>query len=1586
MLANLIKRSIFRRIQCSLHHIFARGARKLVSWAMPAIALICMMGVGTAAYAQTPTLEVQNQGTGVVIAHGDTTPSTSDGTDFGSAVGQTLKTKLVNVGTADLTTSTVTITGADAAHFSIHSTYNGAGLTILPNRAGDLWIRFTPTSVGQKTAVVEIASNDPVNDPYTFTITGLRLDTVAPTATSIVRQTPVAQLTNADSLVFRLTFDEGVQNVDAADFAVSGTSATVTAVAAVSADVYDVTVSGGDLAGYNGTVGLAFSSAQNIRDLANNPFAGGAPSTNDAYTLDNVRATVAISGVPAISFAPYTATFTFSEAVTGFVVGDISLTNATASAFTGSGTTYTALITPTADGAVTVDVAAGVAQDSAGNGNTAATQATSTYSNAPSLEVQNSGTGVVIAHGSTTPSTSEGTDFGSANVGSQGALLKTKLVNVGATNLTTSTVTITGADAAHFTIHSTYNGAGLTILPNRGGDLWIRFTPSSVGQKTAVVEIASNDPVNPTYTFTITGLATVESQIQVKSSSFSSAIVMPNGAAASTIYGTDYGLEAVNGGGIGYYFGVKNLISASADLVVSDAVLGGADAGQFSIDTNLGNNVSIIPGSDKRITIFYSPTAVGSHTATVTIPTNDPDDNPFVFNIKGEGGHSEIDISSSVNGAIADGGTDALGTIAAGVVQQITYTIENKGAAPLGIKNFQPTVTGSVNVTNLVANNYGNLRIASNSSTTFPVSFRATQAGPFSIDLEVLSDDADETPYNITISGTATGAPEIHVKRGITNTPSGVTINHGRLAGATGGITVVNEGTADLTLGPAVITNATHLVDVSIVGDFTSARTLSAGTSLTNNGYVISPAIRDGDATNRSFTISIPNNDADENPYLIPMTYTAAFYGTVAQIQSISRVGASPTNADTLYWDVQFDESGMQNIDASDFSVAGTTAALSVDSQADNATGTLVRLKLTGGDLAGLNGSVTLSVASGNDILDSDNNILNNLTPVGTDETVTVLDNTAPTVTLGALTAVGNGTYTSAITLSEAAGNSTVFDQSDLALTNATASLSGSGTSFTATLTPAADGTVGLAVNAAAFQDAAGNDSTAAAQITINHDGTAPTVTLGALTAVGNGTYTSAITLSEAAGNSTVFDQSDLVLTNATASLSGSGTSFTATLTPAADGTVGLAVNAAAFQDAAGNDSTAAAQITINHDAPPSVVISGAPAHYIGTTSFAVTVTFSETVIGFATSDISVTNASVSGVTGSGSVYQATIVPAGSGNITISIAVGVAQGVTLQGNTASNIVTVKSLSVVSETQKQISQFITSRMNSLAQNQPVLTCLIAGGCAGRSFNLNVENDQQSFSYVSRPDRPVWMRLKGSRAESGNTENDYLFGALGSHRRVSDGMIVGLMFQFDHHRSSEGVADTEGNGWMMGHYVAGEITDQPLYYEASVLWGQTQNKIKPVGTYQDSFQSDRMLLQGRVEGRIEQDALTLKPNMRASFAMDKQRAYTDSLGNAIAAQSLEQGQISLGFDFNRPVSLGPSVWILDGGISGIYSKTKGGGAAGSIVAPHDGGRARVFLTASHELANGGDITIGVDYDGIGADSYESYGFDLGYKYEF
>ena len=110
-------------------------------------------------------------------------------------------------------------------------------------------------------------------------------------------------------------------------------------------------------------------------------------TNENTWVVDNTAPTVAITGVPGMSTAPFTATFTFSEDVTGFTVDDtfteddIEVGNGAASAFTATtaGTVFTALITPAAAGTVTVDVAADAATDEAGNGSTAAVQATSIY-------------------------------------------------------------------------------------------------------------------------------------------------------------------------------------------------------------------------------------------------------------------------------------------------------------------------------------------------------------------------------------------------------------------------------------------------------------------------------------------------------------------------------------------------------------------------------------------------------------------------------------------------------------------------------------------------------------------------------------------------------------------------------------------------------------------------------------------------------------------------------------------------------------------------------------------------------------------------------------------------------------------------------------------------------------------------------------------------------------------------------------------------------------------------------------------------------------------------------------------------------
>ena len=273
--------------------------------------------------------------------------------------------------------------------------------TLDDNSALPSWLSFAPatrtfsgTPTAAETVSVKVTASDGNggSDSDTFDIVVSAADTTAPTVASIVRQTPTSSPTNADSLTWRVTFSEAVSNVDAADFVVSGTTATVTAVSGATGG-YDVTASGGDLASVNGTVALTISSSHNIQDGASNALSNTAPTgTNDnSYVVDNTAPSVTISGVPATSDAPFTATFTFSEAVTGFAVGDITLTNASASSFTVtstatvSGSTVTrtkvstALVTPAAAGAVTVDVSANAAQDAAGNGNTAATRASSTY-------------------------------------------------------------------------------------------------------------------------------------------------------------------------------------------------------------------------------------------------------------------------------------------------------------------------------------------------------------------------------------------------------------------------------------------------------------------------------------------------------------------------------------------------------------------------------------------------------------------------------------------------------------------------------------------------------------------------------------------------------------------------------------------------------------------------------------------------------------------------------------------------------------------------------------------------------------------------------------------------------------------------------------------------------------------------------------------------------------------------------------------------------------------------------------------------------------------------------------------------------
>ena len=213
---------------------------------------------------------------------------------------------------------------------------------------------------------------------YTMTIDVTAADAVGPRVASIVRHDPSDSPTNADTLTWRVTFSEDVANVDLTDFAVIGTTATLAVTEATASTVYDVTASGGDLAGLDGTVTLGFAAAQNIADTADTPnaLANTAPTGADerGWVLDNT-APALVSAV----VGGTTLVLAYDEALDAGSVpaaGDYSVSVAgtaaapTGVAVSGSQVELTLAAAPAEDAAVTVSYtvpATNPVQDGVGN-------------------------------------------------------------------------------------------------------------------------------------------------------------------------------------------------------------------------------------------------------------------------------------------------------------------------------------------------------------------------------------------------------------------------------------------------------------------------------------------------------------------------------------------------------------------------------------------------------------------------------------------------------------------------------------------------------------------------------------------------------------------------------------------------------------------------------------------------------------------------------------------------------------------------------------------------------------------------------------------------------------------------------------------------------------------------------------------------------------------------------------------------------------------------------------------------------------------------------------------------------------------
>jgi hypothetical protein len=210
-------------------------------------------------------------------------------------------------------------------------------------------------------------------------------------------------------------------------------------------------------------------------------------------------------------------------------------------------------------------------------------------------------------------------------------------------------------------------------------------------------------------------------------------------------------------------------------------------------------------------------------------------------------------------------------------------------------------------------------------------------------------------------------------------------------------------------------------------------------------------------------------------------------------------------------------------------------------------------------------------------------------------------------------------------------------------------------------------------------------NGTLAAALTLNSvasttgvlvDGVAPTVSITSTTTSTTNTtpIPVTVTFSESVSN---FISTDVTITNGTInSFAGSGTTYTFTVTPTAQGTVTVAIASSVATDAAGNGNTAATSLTRTFDnIAPTVVISSTAANPTNLTAIPVTVTFSESVSNFISTDVTVTNGTINSFAGSGTTYTFTVTPTAQGTVTVAIAGSVATDAAGNNNTAATSLT-----------------------------------------------------------------------------------------------------------------------------------------------------------------------------------------------------------------------------------------------------------------------------------------------------------------------
>ena len=489
--------------------------------------------------------------------------------------------------------------------------------------------------------------------------------------------------------------------------------------------------------------------------------------------------------------------------------------------------------------------------------------------------------------------------------------------------------------------------------------------------------------------------------------------------------------------------------------------------------------------------------------------------------------------------------------------------------------------------------------------------------------------------------------------------------------------TTLQNSAFTVTIGFSETVRGFAVNDISLTGSATATASLSSGSDGDASYTATITPTSEGDVI-----IQVPAGaavDTESLPNLVSKEYTVPVDPTKRTVT----ISDLPSDVQKEAFDVTitFDKNVTGfNDAANDILLTGAGAA---GASVTSLTGSGIDYTATITPADGAQGSLIIQVPEGAAQDERNSNISN----AASDEYPVEVDRKPPDVEITDVpTTPQNGVFSVTITFSE---DVTGFAVADIRLSGTASAtvtgLTGSGTEYTATITPAtdADGNVIIQVPAGVAQDAAAHGNIAATQQTVTVDLAPPMVSIEVPSGVQGGVFDVTVKFSESV---TGFIQSDLAVSGTSgASITTwtpqtGGTDYIATITPTGTGTAIFNVAANVAEDAASNPNTAATQQTVTVDLTPPEVSIEVPAGVQGGV-FDVTVTFDKSVTGFEQSELAVSGTSGASITTwtpqtGGTDYKATITATQTGIAIFNVAANVAEDAASNPNTAATQQTV----------------------------------------------------------------------------------------------------------------------------------------------------------------------------------------------------------------------------------------------------------------------------------------------------------------------